>query len=110
MAEVTAPQTRYPSLELSVGRGTSTLAWTRDGVPLPAENSSRIVFQRLFGAAPGSEKTQRRELARRRSVLDLVLSDARTLKSNLGAEDRTRLDDYLHAVRDVEVRAQRQEG
>ena len=110
MAEVTAPQTRYPSLELSVGRGTSTLAWSRDGVPLPAENSSRTVFQRLFGAAPGSEKTQRRELARRRSVLDLVLSDARALKSNLGTDDRTRLDEYLHAVRDVEVRAERQEG
>lgn len=110
MAEVTGPQTRYPSLELSVGRGSSTLAWSRDGVPLPAENSSRTVFQRLFGTAPGGEKTQRRELARRRSVLDLVLSDARSLKSNLGTDDRTRLDEYLHAVRDVEVRAQRQEG
>ena len=110
MAEVTGPQTRYPSLELSVGRGNSTLAWSRDGVPLPAENSSRQVFQRLFGQAPGGARNQRRELTRRRSVLDLVLSDARTLKSNLGADDRSRLDEYLHSVRDVEVRAQRQEG
>src|SRR5947209_896587 len=110
MAEVTGPQTRYSSLELSVGRGASTLAWTRDGVPLPAENNSRVVFQRLFGAAPGGAVNQRRELGRRRSVLDLVLSDARSLKADLGSDDRTRLDEYLHSVRDVEVRAQRQEG
>jgi hypothetical protein len=110
MAEVTAPQTRYPSLELSVGRGSATLAWSRDGVPLPAENSSRVVFKRLFGEAPGGAQQERRELGRRRSVLDLVLSDARSLKSNLGTEDRGRLDEYLHSVRDVEVRAQRQEG
>lgn len=110
MAEATGPQTRYPSLELSVGRGASTLAWSRDGVPLPAENSSRAVFQRLFGQAPGGAQTQRRELARRRSVLDSILSDARSLKSNLGADDRSRLDEYLHSVRDVEIRAERQEG
>jgi hypothetical protein len=110
MAEVTGPQTRFPSLELSVGRGNSTLAWSRDGVPLPAENNSRLVFQRLFGQAPGGAQSRRRELQQRRSVLDLILSDARDLKSNLGADDRTRLDEYLHSVRDVEIRAQRQEG
>ncbi len=110
MAEATGPQTRYSSLELSVGRGNSTLAWSRDGVPLPAENSSRVVFQRLFGEAPGGAQSQRRELARRRSVLDHVLSDAKSLQSNLGKEDRGRLDEYLHSVRDVEIRAERQEG
>lgn len=110
MAEVTGPNTRFGSLELSVGRGNSTLAWSRDGVPLPAEDSSKVAFQRLFGDQPGGAVSQRRRLQRNRSVLDLVLSDARTLRSNLGNEDRSRLDEYLHSVRDVEVRAERQEG
>lgn len=110
MAEVTAPQTRFGSLELSVGRGNSTLAWSRDGVPLPAEDSSKNAFQRLFGVPPGGTGGQRRRLERNRSVLDTVLGDARSLRSNLSHEDRSRLDDYLHSVRDVEVRTQRQEG
>lgn len=110
IAEVTGPQTRFSSLELSVGRGNSTLAWSRDGVPLPAEDSSRNAFQRLFGEQPGGAAVQRRRLQRNQSVLDLVLGDARNLRSRLGQEDRTRLDDYLHSVRDVEVRTQRQEG
>src|SRR6201996_9851537 len=45
MAEVTGQQTRLPSLELSISAGTgrplnsTTLSFSRDGVPLPAEES-----------------------------------------------------------------------
>ena len=59
MAEVAGQHTRLPSLELSISSGTgrplnsSTLAFSRDGVPLPAEDNPRHVFDRLFGAEPG---------------------------------------------------------
>jgi len=55
MAEVTEKHTRFGSLELSIASGTgrplnsSTLAFSRDGVPLPAEDNPRTVFNRLFG-------------------------------------------------------------
>jgi hypothetical protein len=113
MAEVTSPKTRFGSLELSISAGVGqpnnacTLAWSRDGVPLPAEDNPRTVFNRLFGAETGGVDVQRRRLNRRHSVLDLVLDDARTLRKNLGGEDRTKLDEYLGAVRDVEVRTER---
>src|SRR3984885_1096582 len=76
MAEVTEKQTRFASLELSIssgtGRplGTSTLAFSRDGVPLPAEDNPRNVFNRLFGEAAGGVAAQRTALNKRRSVLD----------------------------------------
>src|ERR1700733_11265265 len=38
MAEVTAPKTRFGALDLSISRGDTTLGWSRDGVPLPAED------------------------------------------------------------------------
>jgi hypothetical protein len=107
MAEVTAPETRFGSLELSISRGDTTLGWSRDGVPLPAEDNPQTVFNRLFGAEPGGIDVQRRRLNRRQSVLDTVLSDARTFRTNLGYDDRTKLDEYLHAVRDVEIRTER---
>ncbi len=60
MAEVTSVETRFPSLELSVASGTgtpgnviNTLSWSRDGVPLPAEDNPRNVFNRLFGEEQG---------------------------------------------------------
>lgn len=107
MAEVTAPHTRFSSLELSISRGPTTLGWSRDGVPLPAEDNPRNVFNRLFGAEPGGVDVQRRRLNRHHSVLDVVLDDAKTLRRSIGTDDRTKLDEYLTAVREVEIRTER---
>jgi hypothetical protein len=114
MAEVTSVHTRFGSLELSLAGGTgapgnviNTLSWSRDGVPLPAEDNPRHVFNRLFGEETGGVESRRRSLNRRHSVLDAVLEDARSVRRGLGGEDRTKLDEYLTAVREVEVRTER---
>ncbi|MEI6712615.1 MAG: DUF1552 domain-containing protein [Verrucomicrobiota bacterium] len=113
MANVTGLQTRFPSLELSIGSGTgsplstSTLAFSRDGVPLPAEDNPRNIFNRLFGDEPGGIAAQRARLLKRRSVLDAVWDQAKSLRLALGTDDRTKLDEYLNAVRDVEQRTER---
>lgn len=113
MAEVTSQHTRFASLELSISSGTgqpnnsTTLAFSRDGVPLPAEDNPRNVFDRLFGEEAGGVAARRLGLNRRRSVLDAVLDDAKTLRRELGTDDRSKLDEYLHSVRDVEQRTVR---
>ena len=113
MAEVTSKDTRFSSLELSISSGTgqpnntSTLAFSRDGVPLPAEDNPRVVFDRLFGAEPGGIPAQRAALNKRHSVLDSVLDEAKSLRLGLGSDDKTKLDEYLHSVRDVEQRTER---
>jgi hypothetical protein len=67
------------------------------------------VFERLFGtpekvsdATPAGVRN-----ARRKSILDYALEDAKSLKIKLGAADGRKLDEYLYAVRDVENRLQR---
>ena len=116
MAEVTGRSTRFSSLELSISTGTgqpgnsTTLAFSRDGVPLPAEDNPRQIFNRLFGEAPGGVAAKRARLGLRRSVLDTVLEDARSTRATLGADDRSKLDEYLHSVRDVEQRTERLES
>jgi len=105
IAEKTAPHTRFASLELSnTGR---SLAWNRDGIQLPAETKPGEVFRRLFEAPEGGADEERRALRRRGSVLDAVLDEARALDRKMGTEDRTRLDQYLTAVREVEIRTER---
>lgn len=105
MAQVTAPHTRYSSLELS-NQGPA-LAWNADGIQLPAISSPAVVFQSLFVAPKDGVVRQRRNLNRRGSILDAVLGEARSLGNELGSEDRGRLEQYLTSVREVEIRTQR---
>ena len=105
MAQVTAPQTRFSSLELS-NQGHS-LAYSPDGIQLPAQGNPSIVFRELFEEPQGGTAKQRRSLQRRGSILDAILGEARSLGDQLGTDDRGRLDQYLTSVREVEIRTQR---
>lgn len=105
MAQVTAPKTRFSSLELS-NQGHS-LAYSADGVQLPAQGNPSVVFRELFEEPQGGMAKQRRGLQRRGSILDAVLDEARSLGDQLGQDDRGRLEQYLTSVREVEVRTQR---
>src|SRR5690606_11612560 len=81
MAEAVGQHTRFSSLELAVTGG--TLAWSRDGVPLPSERRPSVVFKRLFGEEPGGVAAARRKLNRRASVLDAILENARGLRGQI---------------------------
>ena len=108
MAEVQGQSTRFASLELAV-EGHS-LAWSRDGIQIPAERNSRTIFNMLFGVERESKSEISRRLNRRGSILDVVANDAKRVTSKLGNEDRSKLDEYLTAVRQVEVRTERAEA
>ncbi len=106
-------RTRFPSLVLSsdggVGEPTrsSTLSFDRNGQPVPAENKPRVVFDRLFGVDSRSLRAQQQGLDNSRSMLDLVLEHSRSVRSGLGRQDRTKLDEYLESVRQIERRVDR---
>ncbi|MCA9082039.1 MAG: DUF1552 domain-containing protein [Planctomycetaceae bacterium] len=101
--------TRFPSLVLSTsGR---SMSWTSSGVEIPGETSPARLFKLLF--IDGSEQevaAEMRQLQRGRSILDTVQGDANRLERDLSPSDRRKLDEYLAAVRDLEVRLQQSEG
>lgn len=105
MTQVTALETRFPSMELSNTGG--SLARNADGIGLPAQSSPAQVFKELFEEPKGGIEKQRRGLHRQGSILDAILEDARSTSRHLGKGDRGRLDQYLTAVREVEVRTER---
>jgi hypothetical protein len=119
-AERIGNQTRLPSLELGCDEGlfggncdsgyscsySNTISWRTPSAPMPQETSPRAVFERLFGGTDVERDPVRRARVARydRSVLDLVLDDARALQQTLGATDQSKLDEYLFSVRDIEKR------
>lgn len=115
-AELHGKHTRFPSLQLSVKRGTgfghqalATISWNRQGIPLAAENDPQTLFNQLFKPTDEEQAAkQTNEFRQRGSVLDAVLSDARQLKGRLGAADRQQLEQYFNSVREVEVTLRRE--
>ena len=75
------------------------------------ESRPRAVFERLFGDGGSTDPaTRRSRMEQDRSILDAVTDKVARLKTNLGARDVSKLDDYLSAVRDVERRILRAEA
>ncbi len=105
MAEVTGQHTRYPSMEIALTGG--SLAWTADGVQLPAQRRCRQIFASLFEEPKGGIAAQRKALRRKASVLDDNLAEVRTLSEKMSAADKGRLDQYLTSVREAEIRTRR---
>ena len=105
MAEVQGVATRFSSLEIAI-EGVS-LAWSKDGIQIPAERNTQQIFNMLFGVEKDSKETIRRRLSRRGSILDLVADDANRVNQKLGNADRSKLDEYFTAVRQVEERTRR---
>ena len=87
----------------------NNLSWSSPTTPLPAEAHPRMVFEKLFGEG-GTKADRQAALSRRASLLDWVTEDIRRLKRELGSADRSRIDDYLTSVREVERRIQRAEA
>lgn len=82
-----------------------SLSWTRDGVLLPAEDSPAALFRKMFiqGDAKQTALSLKR-LQERGSVLDVLSEDMRGFQRGLSASDRSRLDQYLTSVRELEER------
>ncbi len=105
MAEVTAPHTRFSSMEVALTQG--SLAWTADGVQLPALRRCSEIFASLFEEPKGGKMAQRRALRRKGSVLDANLAEVSQLEKKMGAEDKGRMEQYLTSVREAEIRTRR---
>ena len=119
-AQQIGKNTRLPSLELSCdtsGRQAgacdsgyacayqNNISWRNENTPMPPTADPRLVFERLFGAEDDPDLAAGRAIreASRKSILDVVLGDARSLQKSLGATDRRKVDEYLTAVRETEV-------
>ena len=101
---------RQPSLVLSIDAGTGflsrtgTISYSLEGRPIPAENSPRRIFDRLFRGDRSSLQAEHEKLQRRIRLVDAVVESARSLDKQLGKSDRERMDQYLTSLNEVESR------
>jgi len=116
VADALGQDTPLPSVELAIEPSNNTcgdvnftcsyrasISWKTPSLALPMENNPQMVFERLFGDGTTDEerKERRRQSA---SLLDSIREDVASLNLKLPNADRSRLDDYLQEVREIERR------
>jgi hypothetical protein len=121
LAQETGKHTQLASLELAIESGetagacdtgfacpyTNTISWKSPNTPLPTQNNPRVIFERLFGDSGSTDpKARLTRLQQQKSILDSVTEEVGRLSGVLPSSDRTKLTEYLDAVRDVEQRIQ----
>jgi len=84
------------------------LSWSSPTTPLPSEAHPRVVFERMFGEG-GDAVARRSALLKRESLLDSFIGSIGKIKQRVGANDRSRLDQYVDSVRQVEREIERAE-
>lgn len=100
-------KTRFQTLNLGVNisKANRSLSWTRDGVLLPAEDKPSALFKKMFVQGNAREKERRlHKLANRGSLLDALSADLAQFQSQLGSNDRGKVDQYFTSVRELEER------
>jgi hypothetical protein len=93
---------RFRSLQIGVAQesfGESmqrNMSWSGYERALPPEMIPHRLFDRLFGAQ------EEGWVNRKRSILDTIREDATELQKRLPVDDKTRLDEHLSGIRDLE--------
>ena len=108
VADAVGDDTPYRSLEFGAQTGGATV-WSRmsyagPNSPVAPENDPRAMFDRLFADLGVSATELERTRSERRSVIDLVRADLRTLRGRSSGRDRIKLDAHLDAIRQIERR------
>jgi hypothetical protein len=102
IAQHIGQESRFRSLQIGVCQesfGESiqrNMSWAGRDRPLPPEMIPHRLFDRLFGSK------EQYWIERKKSILDAVSDEARSLKMNLGYADQQRLDEYLTSIRSLE--------
>ena len=109
--------TRYASLgfngmeNLSLsGHGPGlSLGWDFSGKPVAGLNGPLEAYHRLFSKDTTPLDKQKALLAQKRSVLDTVMDNAKTLNRGLNHTDQAKVEEYFQSIRDIETRLAKEE-
>jgi len=106
--------TRFSSIQLNAaslqGHGPGlSLAWDLRGKPVAGHDNPVQVFHKLFSDDDLPLEQRQAAIAENRSVLDVVLSDAKRVQRGLSKTDTDKLDEYFQGIRDIETRLNKDE-
>src|SRR5205809_106236 len=121
LAQETGKHTQLASLELAIESGetagacdtgyacpyTNTISWKSANTPMPTQNNPRIICERQYDKSIITDPRERlRRMRHQQSDLESVTQEVARMGGSLPQSDRTKLTEYLEAIRGVERRIQ----
>lgn len=117
IAQQVGKKTLFPSLVYGIDRISSgvdanvgytrlygsSISWSTPTKPCAKEIEPRFAFDRLFRTVV-PRKNAKPENRHKKSILDAVSEDAKSIQKNLGIADQNKLAEYLESIRSVEMR------
>ena len=110
-------KTRFSSLQFNgsqtgdlSGHGPGlSMAWDVSGKPVGGLNGPMAAYHKLFAKDTTPIDLQKAMLTQKRSVLDAVLDNARSMQRGLAKNDNAKLEEYFQGIRDIETRLAKEE-
>ncbi|MCM8533011.1 MAG: DUF1552 domain-containing protein [Lentisphaeraceae bacterium] len=109
LASKIGAQTRFSSLPLNSKKACSgwgpglSMSWGEGGRPIQGINGPTQLYHKLFGGGAVTLDQRKMMLKEKKSLLDTVLVDAKSLNKKITKTDRVKVDSYFQSIRDLEL-------
>jgi hypothetical protein len=115
-AQQLGKDTRFSSIQLDTSDGSGSghgpglsLAWDQRGKPVAGFPDPVQLFHKLFSAEDLPLDQRQAAIAKNRSVLDAVFTEAKRVQRGLTKTDNDKIDEYFQGIRDIETRLNKDE-
>ncbi|MDC0088021.1 DUF1552 domain-containing protein [Akkermansiaceae bacterium] len=112
-ADYIGKDTRFPSLVIAAsdtdkvksgnGPGMRSISWNKEGRHMSGIEGAFKLYTALYGDKSVSKGKLTNQFAQKRSVLDFLVRDIKSLNAKLSVGDQQVLDQYTSSLRDVET-------
>ncbi|MDG2170191.1 MAG: DUF1552 domain-containing protein [Opitutales bacterium] len=115
-AQQLGKDSRFSSIQLDTADGSGSghgpglsLAWDQRGKPIAGFSDPVQLFHKLFSAEDLPLDQRQAAIAKNRSVLDAVFTEAKRVQRGLTKTDNDKIDEYFQGIRDIETRLNKDE-
>ena len=114
IGEIIGKETRFQTLELASakkqgGHGDMSLARDTQGNVLPPISGPLQLYLTMYGSPNRNIDTLRKNLAKEKSLLDILKRQRQSFSKNLGKEDTETVEEYYSSIRSLEKKLSRAE-
>lgn len=86
-----------------------SMSWSQAGKPVSGIPGPAELYSLLFGQIKETPEQMKNRLTSKRSILDIVLKDAKSMNPKISKTDKDKLEEYFQSIREIEGGLEKEE-